>query len=87
MKTILWVASQLIARIEVLHSANFIHRDIKPENFLIGNGKKSSLVYMIDFGLSKRFKCPKTGMHVKPKTRTGGIMGTPRYCSLNAFMS
>lgn len=61
MKTILWVGSQLIHRIENLHQKNFLHRDIKPENFLIGAGKKSNLVYMIDYGLSKRYKCPKTG--------------------------
>jgi len=86
MQTILSIAMQLIQRIEVLHSKNFIHRDIKPENFLVGAGKKSNLVYMIDFGLSKRFKCPKTGQHVKHVKRNG-ILGTPRYCSLNAHSS
>jgi len=65
MKTILWIAAQLISRIESLHSKNFIHRDCKPENFLIGSGKKSNMVYMIDFGLSKRFKCPKSGQHIQ----------------------
>ena len=40
MKTILWVAIEMIERIEKMHAANFIHRDIKPENFLVGHGKK-----------------------------------------------
>jgi serine/threonine protein kinase len=39
---------------------------------------------MIDFGLSKRYKCPKTGEHVKRK-KGKGVIGTPRYCSLNAY--
>jgi serine/threonine protein kinase len=40
MQVILWIAEQLVSRIESLHSKNFIHRDIKTENFLIGYGKK-----------------------------------------------
>ena len=55
----------MVARIESMHSKNFIHRDIKPENFLIGVGKKSNLVHVIDLGLSKRYKCPKTGKHLE----------------------
>ena len=86
MCTILGIANQLLHRIEVLHSKNFIYRDIKPENFLVGAGKKANTVYMIDFGLSKRYKCPKTGQHTKHIKKTG-ILGTPRYCSLNAHSS
>jgi len=63
-QTLFWIASQMISRIETMHQQNFIHRDIKPENFLIGNGKKSSTLFVIDFGLSKRYKCPKTGKHI-----------------------
>jgi len=40
---------------------------------------------MIDFGLSKRYKCPKSGQHIVYKQRNG-ITGTPRYCSLNAML-
>ena len=41
---------------------------------------------MIDFGLSKRFKCPKTGAHITPKVKSN-FTGTPRYASLNAHSS
>ena len=40
---------------------------------------------MIDFGLSKRYRCPKSNEHVQAK-KGFGIMGTPRYCSLDAFL-
>ena len=34
---------------------NFIHRDIKPENFMIGKSEMNNIVYLIDFGLAKKF--------------------------------
>ena len=45
----------MLARIELLHSKNIVHRDIKPENFLIGKDLKADTVYLIDFGMAKRF--------------------------------
>lgn len=73
----------MVQRIEFLHSREFIHRDIKPENFLIGIGKKSHLVYTIDFGLAKRYRDPKTGLHIAFKDNRG-MTGTARYASVNA---
>ncbi len=46
---------------EYLHSKGYLHRDLKPDNIMIGTGKKASTVYLIDFGLVKRYKCPQTG--------------------------
>lgn len=74
---------QVIDRMERLHSKGFIHRDIKPENFLMGVGKKSHIVYSIDFGLTKRYLDPKTKLHITFKADKG-MTGTARYASLNA---
>ena len=71
----------MISRLEFLHSKNFVHRDMKPENIVIGQGKKAGTVYLIDFGLAKRYLCPKTGRHI-PYKEDKGIIGTARYLSL-----
>ena len=72
----------MVQRLEYLHSKNFVHRDMKPENILIGQGKKSNTVYLIDFGLAKRYLCPKSGRHV-PFKADKGIIGTAKYLSLS----
>lgn len=68
-----------------MHSRHFLHRDIKPDNFLIGIGKKQHYVYIIDFGLAKRFRDPKTGEHI-PYRDGKNLTGTARYASVNTHL-
>lgn len=75
----------MIQRIEFLHNNHFIHRDMKPDNFLVGIGKKQSVVYMIDFGLAKRYRDPKTGEHI-PYRDNKSLTGTARYASVNTHL-
>ena len=81
-KDICMIAIQILERLEYIHSKNYIHRDIKPHNFLVGN-KDESLIYIIDFGLAKKYKSDR-GNHVKFSI-TKHITGTPRFCSVNAM--
>lgn len=66
--TTLMIAEQMLDRIEFLHSRQFIHRDMKPDNFLIGRGKNNWKIYMIDFGLSKKYIREGKGRTTKATT-------------------
>ncbi|KAM9927398.1 hypothetical protein OXX59_002578 [Metschnikowia pulcherrima] len=84
-KTVLLLADQLICRIEYIHARCFIHRDIKPDNFLMGIGRRGSQVNVIDFGLAKRYRDPRTHAHI-PYRENKNLTGTARYASVNTHL-
>ena len=84
LKTICLLGEQMYSRIEYFHSKNFIHRDIKPENFIMGALENNKTVYLIDFGLAKRYK-NKNGLHI-PYRDGKSLTGTLRYASCNTHL-
>ena len=50
---------------------------------MMGLGKTQMTIYIIDFGLAKRFINPKTNEHIGIRTERP-MEGTTRYASLNA---
>jgi len=80
LKTTLLLGIQMIERMELLHSHGIVHRDVKPDNFLLGIEDNKNLLYVIDFGLAKRYMTK--GMHIKIENNRK-LIGTARYVSIN----
>lgn len=84
LKTVILLAIQLITRIERMHKKGYIHRDLKPENILMGLEEKANTLYLIDYGLAKKWKS-SDGKHI-PMREGKSLTGTARYASANTHL-
>jgi serine/threonine protein kinase len=82
LNTTLLLGIQMINILEVLHNHDLLHRDLKPSNLLFGLGsiKQTNKLFLIDFGLCKRYSY--NGAHIPIKTNKN-IIGTPNFVSIN----
>ena len=84
LKTVCMLGIQMITRLQYIHNKHILHRDIKPDNFIMGLDNNSWKVYLIDFGLSKKYRSSKTLKHIKFAEHKK-LIGTARYASINAL--
>ena len=74
--------AQILRGLKAVHRAGYVHADLKPTNLLFGLGEPEEAmkkVYIVDFGLSRKFKDSK-GRHYQ-LNRNQGTRGTMSYMS------
>lgn len=85
MATTLLLGIIFIRSLEQIHDLGYLHRDVKPSNFVIGNEGRRNQVFLIDFGLARKFVMPDGS--IRPARDQAGFRGTARYASIHSHMS
>ena len=83
-KTASMLGYQMISVLNYIHEKHIIHRDIKPDNFVLGYGEQNAYLYLVDFGLAKKYRSSKT-LKQYPYIKKKKLTGTARYASIHAM--
>ncbi|KAI9454972.1 kinase-like protein [Lactarius psammicola] len=75
-KTVCMAARQMITRVQTIHDKNLIY----PPGTKVAN-----LVHVVDFGMAKQYRDPKTKQHIPYRERKS-LSGTARYMSINTHL-
>ena len=84
LKTGAMLAYQMISALQYIHSKHIIHRDIKPDNFVLGANEYNAYLYLVDFGLAKKYRSSKNLKQI-PYLKKKKLTGTARYASIHAM--
>ena len=84
LKTVCMLGFQMVSILEYIHNKHILHRDIKPDNFVMGLNNLSKYVYLLDFGLAKKYRSSRTLVQI-PFENNNRVVGTTRYASINAL--
>uniref|UniRef100_F1KWZ9 non-specific serine/threonine protein kinase n=1 Tax=Ascaris suum TaxID=6253 RepID=F1KWZ9_ASCSU len=81
-RTSIKLALQTVDSICDLHEIGYIHRDIKPQNFTMGLNDYAETVFLLDFGIARKYTIKGSKAIRLPREKVG-FLGTIRYASRN----
>ncbi|KAF9221502.1 kinase-like protein [Gyrodon lividus] len=82
LRSVCSIAIQVISRLQTMHNREVLHRDIQLGNCAIGLAPNEAMVYMIDFGFSKRYIDPHTRRHIPDSKRKRDFLGNYWFTSV-----
>ncbi|MFT3771830.1 MAG: protein kinase [Minicystis sp.] len=71
------ILAQVARGLGEAHQSGVVHRDLKPGNLFLARAGSEEVVKILDFGIAKTSEA----MPVDESTRTGELLGSPRYMS------
>ena len=83
-KTVAMLGYQMVNILQFIHDKHIIHRDIKPDNFVMGAKEDNAKLYILDFGLAKKYRSSRTLVQY-PYIKKKKLTGTARYASIHAL--
>ena len=83
-KTTAMLGYQMVNILQYIHDKHIIHRDIKPDNFVMGAKEKNDRLFLLDFGLAKKYRSSHTLVQY-PYIKKRKLTGTARYASIHAL--
>ena len=83
-KTVAMLGYQMVNILQYIHDRHIIHRDIKPDNFVMGAKEDNAKLYILDFGLAKKYRSSRTLVQY-PYIKKKKLTGTARYASIHAL--
>ena len=83
-KTTAMLGYQMVNILQYIHDRHIIHRDIKPDNFVMVTKEDNAKLYILDFGLAKKYRSSRTLVQY-PYIKKKKLTGTARYASIHAL--
>ncbi|KAK6039649.1 hypothetical protein COOONC_22846 [Cooperia oncophora] len=81
--TVIQCSIQTLIAVRDLHGIGYLHRevkDIKPQNYAVGLAEQQNMVYMLDFGIARKYTVGDTKEVKLPRAKVS-FLGTVRFAS------
>lgn len=66
--TVALIGLQILEALQAMHEIGYLHRDIKPGNLTCGRAPNTHEIFIVDFGLSRKFR-DRNGQLLKARTK------------------